>query len=58
MQQFLGFPDQPLLPRHAFAFVILAVVVIAIAGFSWRAWRLHKQDMDTRWGVKRRRRRD
>lgn len=47
-----------MLPRHAFAFAILAVVVIAIAGFAWRAWRLHKLDMDTRWGVKRRRRRE
>jgi hypothetical protein len=47
-----------LLPRHALAFAILAVIVLALAGFAWRTWRRYKLDMDTRWGVKRRRRRD
>jgi len=47
-----------LLPRHALAFAIIAVLVLAFAGFAWRTWRLHKLDMDTRWGPKRRRRRE
>jgi len=38
------------------AYAILALLVVVLAGFAWRAWRLHKQDIRDRWGNKRKRR--
>ena len=49
-------PEFPLLPRHALAYAILAVLVIALVGFAWRAWRLHKRGIEARWGSQRKRR--